>query len=45
MKRANEIRILDGYKCAMCGKSDVEYHTNDTKTEDFINDFRKAMEE
>lgn len=24
---------------------DVEYHTNDTKAEDFINDFRKAMEE
>lgn len=24
---------------------DVEYNTNDTKTEDFINDFRKAMEE
>ena len=24
---------------------DVEYNTNDTKTEDFINDFRKAMKD
>lgn len=28
LKRANEIRRLDGYKCAMCGKSDVELHVH-----------------
>lgn len=28
LKRANEIRRLDGYKCAKCGKSDVELHVH-----------------
>ena len=28
LDRANEIRRLDGYKCAMCGKSNVELHVH-----------------
>lgn len=28
LDRANEIRRLDGYKCAMCGESNVELHVH-----------------